>query len=144
MPLTASEDAGTAPPRHLGDFLGGWRVVRDLRHDDGSEGRFEGLAAWTADGPGAVYAEHGQLWLAGQGPFTAERCYRWGADLTVFFEDGRVFHRVPPRGGAVCHWCPPDQYDGDYSFADWPLWRVVWRVTGPRKSYVSTTTYQRA
>jgi len=135
------EQAGAPVPRRLADFLGGWHVARRLIHDDGSEGRFEGRADWSAEGAGAVYAEVGQLWLAGQGPFTAERRHRWGADMAVFFEDGRLFHHVPPLGGAVGHWCPPDQYDGHYDFLDWPVWRVTWCVTGPRKGYRSATTY---
>lgn len=127
--------------RSLTDFLGAWRIDRRLIHEDGAQGQFEGRALWTADAQGASYTETGQLWLAGQGPFTAQRRYRWGADMTVFFEDGRPFHQVPALGGTVAHWCPPDQYDGQYDFSDWPNWRVDWRVTGPRKAYTSLTRY---
>lgn len=131
-------------PRCLNDFLGRWTVARILIHDDGSEGRFDGQATWQPTDDGARYVETGQLWLAGQGPFTAERRYRWGADLTAYFEDGRPFHRVPAMGGDVGHWCPPDQYDGTYEFTAWPRWRVLWHVTGPRKAYRSVTTYRPA
>lgn len=127
--------------RRLADFLGRWGVVREILHDDGTRGRFEGTAAWTEEGAGALYVESGRLSLGGQGAFTAERRYRWGADLSVFFEDGRFFHQVPAAGGAVGHWCPPDQYDGHYDFGAWPRWQVTWQVRGPRKSYASTTTY---
>ncbi|WP_323769916.1 DUF6314 family protein [Antarctobacter sp.] len=130
--------------RTLTDFLGAWRVERSIRQDDGSEGRFEGTAEWRPEDGGALYRETGQVWLGGQGPFLAERKNRWATDLRVFFEDGRFFHQVPPQGGEVAHWCPPDQYDGLYDFARWPVWQVTWRVDGPRKAYVSSTTYTRA
>jgi hypothetical protein len=73
----------------------------------------------------------------------AERRYLWSADLSVWFEDGRFFHNVPPHGGPTAHWCDPDQYDGQYDFADWPAFRVTWRVRGPRKDYRMETLYRR-
>lgn len=133
--------AGTVTARDLGAFLGDWRVTRHIWQGDGSEGRFEGTATWRAEDTGAIYRESGQFWLDGQGPYLAERTYRWGTDLTVYFEDGRLFHQVPTEGGAVAHWCPPDQYDGVYDFSDWPRWTLRWRVSGPRKAYESLTLY---
>lgn len=127
--------------RRLQDFLGAWAIDRRIVQDDGSEGVFKGVAEWRADGEGALYVETGQLWLGGQGPFSAERRNRWAKDLGVCFEDGRFFHHVPAQGGEVSHWCPPDQYDGRYDFSRWPVWQVTWRVAGPRKAYASTTTY---
>ncbi|MGP6085688.1 DUF6314 family protein [Antarctobacter jejuensis] len=138
---TGMQDKQTA--RALSAFLGKWEITRQIRQDDGAEGRFEGTAEWRADEDGAIYVETGQFWLAGQGPFHAERRYRWGTDLTVYFEDGRLFHTVPPQGGDVAHWCPPDQYDGHYDFSGWPDWHVTWRVFGPRKAYASFTRYSR-
>lgn len=129
--------------RTLDDFAGLWTVTRRIRQDDGTGGRFEGRAEWCLDGAGADYVETGQFWLAEQGPFHAERRYRWTRDLTVFFDDGRVFHSVPPEGGEVAHWCPPDQYAGRYDFGDGAAWQVRWRVTGPRKAYTSVTRYVR-
>ncbi|MDD9729680.1 DUF6314 family protein [Mameliella sp. AT18] len=137
--MTGQSD--TVVARDLGAFLGVWQVSRQIRQDDGARGRFEGTARWQADGTGAIYCERGQFWLGGQGPFVAERSYRWDADLTVYFEDGRLFHQVPAQGGAVAHWCPPDQYDGHYDFSDWPRWSLRWRVSGPRKGYQSLTRY---
>ncbi len=127
--------------RRLQDFLGRWQIRREIVHDDGTRGQFEGEAAWRAEGRDALYLETGRLSLGAQGAFQAERRYLWSSELTVFFEDGRLFHVVPPQGGDTAHWCPPDQYDGSYDFSHWPHWQVVWRVSGPRKSYVSTTRY---
>ncbi|SMX50864.1 DUF6314 family protein [Maliponia aquimaris] len=134
-----AEAAGTA--LRLAEFLGRWRIAREIIQDDGTRGTFDGVAVWTPEGDGALYVETGTLSLGGQGRFAAERRYRWGGDLGVFFDDGRFFHQVPPLGGPVGHWCPPDQYDGTYDFGAWPRWQVIWHVRGPRKAYVSTTTY---
>lgn len=72
---------------------------------------------------------------------TASRVYLWKADLSVWFDDGRYFHTVPAQGGATDHWCDPDQYDVRYDFAEWPDFRVTWRVEGPRKSYTMVSDY---
>ncbi len=122
-------------PRRLADFLGTWALEREIRDADGSTGVFEGRAVWTVEAPGALCHESGTLSLPGQGRFHAERRYRWDADLLVYFEDGRPFHQVPPMGGTARHVCDPDLYIVTYDFADWPRWRTVWRVTGPRKDY---------
>jgi hypothetical protein len=75
--------------------------------------------------------------------FLGERRYLWALDLSVLFEDGRFFHKVPPLGGATAHWCDPDQYDGMYDFSDWPEFAVTWHVRGPRKDYRMETQYRR-
>lgn len=123
-------------------FLGQWRLERRIVQGDGGTGRFEGLALFTADGAGALYEERGELILPG-GRFAAERRYRWGADLSVWFEDGRFFHAVPPGGGAAAHWCDPDRYDVHYDFSGWPDWQARWQVRGPRKEYTMVSHYVR-
>ncbi len=132
----------TIAPRHLHDFLGTWSLDRRIEQADGQTGQFIGQACWSPQGEGALYAEAGQLTLDGHPPMQAERRYRWGADMTVWFEDGRFFHAVPPQGGDSAHWCAPDQYEVRYEFGDWPLFRVIWQVRGPRKSYRMTGLYQ--
>ncbi|WP_438991204.1 DUF6314 family protein [Lentibacter sp.] len=126
--------------RVLSDFTGRWALSRRIVPAQGAEARFEGMAAWTAAG---AYEERGLLRVAGQPPMQAERRYRWAADLSVYFEDGRFFHQVPPEGGATGHWCDPDQYDVVYDFADWPRWQVRWAVLGPRKNYEMISHYSR-
>lgn len=121
------------------DFVGGWRISRQI--DDtraGSTARFEGRAEISEAADRWRYAESGILSLSDSLEMQAERVYFWqpvvgGFDL--FFEDGRAFH--PLRFGApkAAHWCDPDQYDVRYEFADWPLWRAIWCVRGPRKDY---------
>lgn len=90
-----------------------------------------------------IYREAGTLTVAGQAPMQAERCYHWHSDLSVHFEDGRFFHKVPPSGGDTEHWCAPDTYVGRYDFTCWRTFEVIWRVTGPRKSYQMCSLYTR-
>lgn len=130
-------------PRVLADFAGSWRLRKTITQADGLTGEFQGTAIWRAEGPGAKYSESGSLKLGESAPLSARRRYRWNDTLEVFFEDGRLFHRVPPLGGAAGHWCDPDQYDVTYDFTAWPAFQVNWRVTGPRKDYCMTCQYTR-
>jgi hypothetical protein len=130
------------------DFAGDWRLARDITAPDGTpQGRFDGVARFVPVAGGYAYAEEGTLVLPGAAPMRAERRYRWRAEggrIAVCFADGRAFHALDP--GAVAeaeHWCDPDTYRVAYDFTLWPLWTATWRVTGPRKDYISVTTYRR-
>lgn len=129
--------------RRLSDFEGRWRLSREIVHGDGTQARFTGLAAWQVQGDGMLYSEIGRLEMAGAQPMSAERRYVWDADLNVYFDDGRFFHRVPAAGGKTDHWCDPDQYDVSYDFDPWPVWSCVWTVKGPRKDYRLRSHYVR-
>ncbi len=61
--------------------------------------------------------------------------------MSVWFEDGRLFHHVPPTGGGAEHWCAPDTYRVRYRFGQWPRFETTWRVTGPRKNYAMISTF---
>jgi len=130
-------------PCHAADFAGHWHITRRIMPRHGLEVRFEGQAVWTPVAGGMDYHETGQMMMAEQPPMQAERRYFWSDDLSVYFDDGRFFHKVPPSGGAAVHWCDPDQYEGLYDFSDWPAFRVVWQVRGPIKDYRSETDYTR-
>jgi hypothetical protein len=134
----------TAPRRSLEDFEGVWSLARWITHGDGTQARVEGQARWVRRAEGADYVETGTLSMPGQPPLMTERRYLWDAGLSVFFEDGRLFHRVPPAGGRVSHWCDPDRYEGLYDFSAWPVFEVSWTVSGPRKEYHMHTIYRRA
>lgn len=136
-----TRDTRDVRARVLADFEGRWRIERRITQHDGPPARFDGQAVWSPEGDALRYMERGELRIEGQRAMQAERRYLWRADLSVWFEDGRFFHRVPPGGGDAAHWCAPDAYDVSYDFALWPRFRVVWRVRGPRKDYTMTSTY---
>lgn len=127
----------------LADFLGRWRMSRRITQADGAIHRFNGHAEWRGDESGADYVEAGCLQLPAGQTLQAERRFRWGADLSVWFEDGRFFHHVPRDGDVVAHACAPDRYLGAYDFTDWPHFIVSWQVAGPRKAYQMRTRYTR-
>jgi hypothetical protein len=133
----------TAARRSLADFEGLWSFTRRITHGDGTQARVEGEARWERGAEGAGYVETGTLTLPGQAAIRTERRYFWREDLSVLFEDGRLFHRVPPAGGRVSHRCDPDQYEGLYDFSIWPAFEVSWTVSGPRKDYHMHTIYRR-
>ncbi|MRU14223.1 trigger factor [Roseovarius sp. A21] len=127
----------------LADFEGEWRLERRIVQADGVEARLQGVAVFRAVPEGLAYEEIGTLRVPGQPEMEARRAYLWGPDLSVWFDDGRFFHRVPAEGGETGHWCDPDQYDGRYEFEEWPVWRVTWDVRGPRKDYRMESEYRR-
>jgi hypothetical protein len=129
--------------RVLADFEGHWTVTRDITQDTGPNAQFTGQAVWIPIAQGLAYRETGVLTLEGQAPMQSERRYHWAPDLSVYFDDGRFFHKVPPMGGKTGHWCDPDQYDVHYSFDAWPQFQLDWRVTGPRKAYCMRSIYSR-
>lgn len=131
-------------PRVLADFIGNWRLSRQISHADGTQATFEGRAAWVPSGTGAAYEETGTLRIAGQqAPMTGTRRYGWNAALDVTFEDGRFFHTVPRAGGETRHWCDPDAYRVVYDFSKWPAFTTTWSVQGPRKDYTMVSVYRR-
>lgn len=127
----------------LDDLIGAWALLRHIEQSDGTQARFKGRAEWFWGEDHAVYQEKGQLFLAGQNSFHAERRYVWRG-LDVYFEDGRFFHSVPPKGGITEHWCAPDMYRVAYDFTQWPHFETTWTVTGPRKSYRMRSQYTQA
>lgn len=149
--MTGAQRPTNAPAPPLADFAGCWHLHRTIRPDGTAPGqmpaRLQGEAVWRPAPRGLVCTESGLLHLPGQAPLRAERRYLWqdGPDgISVRFGDGRFFHRIPASGGPVAHDCPPDRYDGGFDFSGWPdLFRVVWRVHGPRKGYRMDSLYRR-
>lgn len=130
--------------RCLADFEGRWLLERRIAHEGGAVARFAGHAVWRWVQGGMKYVETGIMTVADAATLEARQEYMWKEDLTVWFSDGRFFHRVPATGGVVSHWCTPDQYDGHYDFGAWPAFSVTWDVSGPRKAYRMTSQYRRA
>ncbi|WP_340118848.1 DUF6314 family protein [Pelagibius sp. 7325] len=137
-------------------FLHGiWRLERSL--DDrraGQRGSLNGEAVFTEQGGDLLYREAGHLSIGGhahpvyEGP--ALQSYRYAfpasARAAVHFRDGRFFHDLDLTGGAwgCVHLCGPDRYEGAFTVLDADTWRVVWRVTGPRKDLILDSSYRRA
>ncbi len=129
--------------RQLSDFAGTWLLEREIAHADGTRATFRGDAVFRQEGPGVLrYEEEGQLHLPTGQTMRATRAYRWEEGLMVFFEDGRPFHQIPTAGGSARHLCPPDTYDVNYDFSDWPRWQAIWDVTGPKKAYNMISRYR--
>ena len=129
--------------RVLADFEGAWTLLRHISHADGTQAQYRATAVFRPDGDSLAYGESGYLKIGDAAPVTANRRYRWGPDLDVFFDDGRFFHRVPAVGGRAEHWCDPDTYVVDYDFSDWPAFTVTWQVRGPRKDYRMVSRFTR-
>ena len=132
-------------PTSLWSLAGKWSLSREMIHSSGEVDRFEGNATFTRTGPRLIQDETGTL-TTPSGSFTATRRYVWterGGRLEVSFDDMRPFHTIPlgeVRPETV-HLCDPDRYQVAYDFSDWPRWRTVWTVEGPRKDYVMKSRY---
>ena len=132
----------------LAEFAGQWLADRTITDQlSGQVIRFEGTVDFRAGQGAWIWDEDGALVLPGQAPIRATRRYLWraeGDEIAVFFDDGRPFHVIGSGMAPTAHHdCPPDSYDVSYDFTRWPLWSARWRVTGPRKDYISDTAYRR-
>lgn len=134
----------------LNRFAGAWQIMRRITDNLGQQGgRFVGQAVLEPDAQGGlIYDETGQLHLSSGPVLTAQRRYLWGFEdgrVVMRFADGRPFHDFAPKGqsGDIRHLCGDDIYDVRYDFTRFPSWTARWQVTGPRKDYVSFSTYSR-
>ena len=138
-------DTGSAEFASLWDLAGHWSLARRIRHADGRENSFSGKAVFTRSGSRLIQEESGLLRIDDQSLKARQRLV-WNQDgplLKVHFADMRPFHEIPVgvADPETVHHCPPDRYHVAYDFAQWPIWRSVWTVTGPRKDYVMNSTY---
>ena len=129
----------------LHDFTGLWSLRRRVENRMGQGGELDGEASFTANGSTLIYAERGILKI-GSAEIAANQTHVWRADanrIHVCFGDGRPFHSFEPGvvAPAARHDCAPDVYNVSYDFADWPVWRSHWVVTGPRKDYEMRSEY---
>lgn len=132
-------------------FAGRWslsRLVEDRR--EGAATRVEGTVTLAPHGAGLVWDEAGTMRRPDGAVLVVGRRYLWrqrpDGGIAVLFDDGRPFHDFHPGradAGETVHLCAPDRYAVRYAFELPQRWRAVWRVTGPRKDYVSTTEYLR-
>ena len=132
----------------LQNFAGVWSVTRVVEDRlCGTAGHLTGRACLSSGPHGLEYAERGILRLAGQPGMEAQRRYLWqagdGGGIDVLFADGRFFHSFHPAAARsdTRHACPPDLYVGHFDLGRWPVWRVEWHITGPRKDCRIRTRY---
>ncbi|MFD1341778.1 DUF6314 family protein [Litorisediminicola beolgyonensis] len=148
--MEMSPGAGPRLPQALLDFAGTWKFSRKI-HDRLSHQviSVDGTARLEPDAEGLGYSEESVMHLADHAPMHGTRRYLWrhdGAEVAVYFADGAPFHRfaLGQATPEAAHWCDPDSYAVTYDFADWPVWRTTWTVTGPRKDYLMETLLARA
>lgn len=134
------------------EFLAGrWRAERaitDFR--SGIPGTFTGTASFTrlGDTGGLAYQEEGELIFGlHRGPASRSLLYRPAPDgaVAVQFADGSEFYRLDLRSGSCQaeHPCRDDRYFGTVRLLGPHAFTEEWRVTGPGKDYVMTTTLTR-
>ena len=130
-------------------FTGPWSVVRRIRDMRTRQlGRMLGTADFVPDDDGLRFAERGTLMLPGVRT-EAQQSYRFVIEsdhgFSVFFADGRFFHRaeIVMEAACVAHDCAPDAYCGRYRFPGRDRWSLSWRITGPRKDLVISTVFSR-
>ncbi|RVU25488.1 hypothetical protein EOT10_13770 [Streptomyces antnestii] len=136
----------------LGYLAGRWgveRTVRDL--GDGTAGTFSGTTDFTREeaGGGLLHHEAGTfVWQGAARAATRTLRFLLGevpGTAVVRFSDGRFFHGLDLRTGrhTADHPCAADLYRGEFEVAGPDAWRMEWRVRGPAKDLVLTTTYTR-
>lgn len=140
---------GMTGPQSLWAFEGVWRLDRRIEHAGGQgNARLSGSARFLRSGRALIHEETGTLEIDGiAGPgMQAARRFLWRAEagwIEVSFKDGRPFHAFPlgVHDPEATHLCSPDRYAVGYDFSRWPVWKSIWRVTGPRKDYQMTSHF---
>ena len=132
-------------------LIGEWKLNRTITPG----GTFEGTAVFEKKSDTVLeYTEIGVLKTDAGYESEAKRSYEWrleGGDIVIYFNDGATkgqrFHALNFTEGADAaadHWCDPDQYDSEYSFADMPNgFTAKHDVKGPRKDYRTLSKYTR-
>jgi Family of unknown function (DUF6314) len=154
--MTSSASKKLAPPQHVFAGLeGAWNIRRVIEDKmNGSAPLFEGTASFVAGPAGYAYNETGVLRMDADKTFDATRSYIYMPEadgFSVWFpeEPPRLFHAIrlyadgDMQFGAASHRCGNDVYDSDYAFYGDGSFTVRHAVTGPRKSYIMTSTYTR-
>jgi len=141
----------------LAFLLGTWDLTRSIEdHRLGTCGRFEGRATVLDTGSGgsslvcerARYDESGELRFGTQVTRASRRLlYERLSDTSVMlhFADGRPFVELNLQSGEwrSVHHCGDDLYELATTVCSDTVVQEHWRVTGPRKDYVATTTFTR-
>ena len=123
-------------------LIGRWRIVRRIEDRLGPDATFEGEGSFAPHAAGLAWEEAGAFRIGDSAAMAATRQYLWrfvDDRIHVDYANGAPFHDFAPDAPAARHLCGDDLYIVDYSFDPPDAWRAIWRVTGPRKNYVSTS-----
>lgn len=152
----ASSDIKEASPAARMVFArlaGDWALDRTMQPG----GRFRGEAIVRPAGPDLLlYQEAGTTTLDNGAQLRSFQSYQFrlvGNAIQVLFDETppRLFHvlNIEPAGGHGLgaahshHRCGADDYNSSYEFDADGVTRIVHRVFGPRKNYVSETSFKR-
>lgn len=129
----------------LTEFVGKWRLTRDIQEHTGGITTFSGEAVLSESDAQLEYRESGRVTLANSKTIHAERIYIWrnglNGQIDVYFADKRFFHSFSADKPYAEHLCGNDLYKVTYDFTRWPVWESVWQVKGPRKDYTMVSHY---
>ena len=130
---------------------GAWDLDRTIE----GQAAMTGTATFTRLETGAwKYREEGRIRLADGKEFDSHREYlfeRAPGGFAVFFAEQppRLFHGIvivregDALAGSATHLCTPDTYDSSYRFLGDGSFVIRHTVHGPRKDYLSATTFKR-
>ncbi|MEV6231388.1 DUF6314 family protein [Saccharopolyspora shandongensis] len=146
---SAHTDTGFRVTDLVAYFAGRWGLDRKIVDSTGAGmATLTGVASFTSEDDALVYRESGTLVMGEyQGPATRVLHFRVrGPGLAdVHFDHGGFFHDLDLRDGrwSVRHPCRDDLYRGEVVIHGPDDWCQVWIVTGPAKSYTTTTAFRR-
>lgn len=140
-----------------GYFAGCWRMARRIDDRYGARrGEASGEAVFACDRGGAgasMICSEALIICYGGRTWPGEQKTIWRFDRPggpqLFFSDGRFLgemnfaRRAGMWRGEFEHRCGDDIYRAIADLDSLKLWRLVWRVTGPRKDYTLDTEYRR-
>ncbi len=136
------------------DFIGRWSITRNI-HDEmnGENSIFLGEANIKKEELHFHYKEQGKLSLSYHASVNAAQSYFWrpvgNSVFEIFFNNGDYFHQLDltmaVKLGIYCtdYLCISDLYKVQYNFSQFPDWRTIWHVTGPRKKYQIYSCFKR-
>lgn len=132
---------------------GSWRLSREISGSHAAQARGVAVFEKTLRPDELNYSEDVEITLSEGRTLKGYQHYIYRLEednkLNVYFEDGvRLFHSVDciSEGDSVehkaSHYCQPDTYTTSYFFGD-IVFQIEHTVRGPKKDYISRTTYHK-
>lgn len=130
-------------------FEGPWALSKTIEHySDAGTATFAGQAEFVRTETALAYEEKGVMRVADMVlESTQKQNWRFPGfhQVEIDFADGRFFcgFDLSLDPAHTTHDCPPDFYRGTLRVDAIDRWRLIWRVKGPRKDYMSVAEYSR-